>query len=168
MPSFLTKVFGRKKDGGDESPGSRSNNGELLDGKFEDVSPTISPSVSQFPELQTNGSPRGRGTERTHSDSRLRTFFRSRSRPASPTRQHSKLDELPNLPLNLFTQDTTAFDDSQVLLTDQAIGERKLTPVEVVGLVKACSQAINNRGAFSECLKYVSSCFLQGSKLSEL
>ncbi|KAF6746226.1 hypothetical protein DFP72DRAFT_923456 [Ephemerocybe angulata] len=141
MPSFLNKVFGRKKDGsggGLVSPGS----GDLLDGKFEDVSPSESPSATEFPELKANGSHRGRGAERTPTDSKLRTFFRSRSRPASPVRPNRKIDELPALPLSLFTD----ISQNEALLTEKALGERRLTPVEAVGLVRACSRAINDRG----------------------
>ncbi|KAF5326574.1 hypothetical protein D9611_000532 [Ephemerocybe angulata] len=141
MPSFLNKVFGRKKDGsggGLVSPGS----GDLLDGKFEDVSPSESPSATEFPELKANGSHRGRGAERTPTDSKLRTFFRSRSRPASPVRPNRKIDELPALPLSLFTD----ISQNEALLTEKALGERTLTPVEAVGLVRACSRAINDHG----------------------
>ncbi|KAF6756240.1 hypothetical protein DFP72DRAFT_295790 [Ephemerocybe angulata] len=142
MPSFLNKVFGRKKDGsgggGLVSPGS----GDLLDGKFEDVSPSESPSATEFPELKANGSHRGRGAERTTPDSKLRTFFRSRSRPASPIRPNRKIDELPALPLSLFTD----ISQNEALLTEKALGERRLTPVEAVGLVRACSRAINDHG----------------------
>lgn len=149
MPSFLTKVFGRKKEGA-SSPGSKSATGELLDGKFEDVSPTVSPAAANFPELQTNGSPRGRGTDRTISESKLRTFFRSksRSRAASPVHQQRKLEELPQLPLSLLANLNQ--DEAEVLLSDSVIGERKLTPVEAVGLVKVCSEAITNHGTFGD------------------
>lgn len=150
MPSFLTKVFGRKNlKEGERSPGARSATGELLDGKFEDVSPTISPAAAHFPELQTNGSPRGRGADRTISESKLRTFFRSksRSRATSPVGQQRKLEELPQLPLSLLANLNQ--DEAEVLLSDSVIGERRLTPVEAVGLVKVCSQAINNHGTWT-------------------
>ena len=143
MPSFFNKVLRRKKD---------EDHVSLLDGKFEEISPTPSPSATEFPELKTNGNPRGRGTERT--DSRLRTFFRSRSRAASPTSptrsKPRKIEELPPLPLNLFTE--IAQDDSQYLLTEQQLGERKLTANEAVELVKVCSQAIKDQGALLSLL----------------
>ena len=152
MPSFLNKVFGRKKDG-ETSPGWRSAGGDLLDGKFEDVSPTISPAATHFPDLQENGSSRGRGSDRTITESKLRTFFRSksRSRAASPIRTHRKLDDLPHLPLSLLANLNQ--DEVEVLLSDKVIGERRLTPVEAAGLVKVCSKAINNHGAFYELPK---------------
>ncbi|TEB20968.1 hypothetical protein FA13DRAFT_1800496 [Coprinellus micaceus] len=145
MSSFLNKVFGRKKEG-ETSPGWRSASGDLLDGKFEDVSPTVSPAATHFPDLQENGSHRGRGNDRTFTESKLRTFFRSksRSRAASPIRSHRKLEELPHLPLSLLAHLNQ--DEVEVLLSDKVIGERRLTPVEAVGLVKVCAQAINDHG----------------------
>ena len=57
MPSFLTKVFGRKKDDKlASSPPShaskRHSNASLLEGKYEAVSPSVSPSAARFSEAQ--------------------------------------------------------------------------------------------------------------------
>ncbi|OBZ74292.1 hypothetical protein A0H81_05232 [Grifola frondosa] len=48
MPAFLSKVFTRKKE--KESANKRSSISSLLEGKFEAVSPTISPSATNFAE----------------------------------------------------------------------------------------------------------------------
>ena len=50
MPSILSKVFGRKKDHGESRSHARQSRTSLLDGKFERVSPTVSPSVENFPD----------------------------------------------------------------------------------------------------------------------
>lgn len=49
MPSFLSRVFGRKKDDTKEVGNRRpSSDASLLEGKFEAVPPTISPIASRF------------------------------------------------------------------------------------------------------------------------
>ncbi|KAH6907269.1 hypothetical protein BKA70DRAFT_371668 [Coprinopsis sp. MPI-PUGE-AT-0042] len=77
MPSFLSKVLRRKRDAekdGNSSPSSTG--GELLGGRFEDVSPTVSPSIGRFPELKGNTDFRGRNQEKTtQKDHAARTLF---------------------------------------------------------------------------------------------
>lgn len=157
MPSFLSKVFGRKKDDKDSSPRSPGQV-DLLGGKFEAVSPTVSPSALDFPDYpgKTNGhGPFG--------------LFKVKSRPSSPETKHKKLDDLPHLSLNL----TVAKEDSSSrvfgaeslgLLTDAVIGERRLSPVEALALVKACSQAITLHGMILSFLGCHASHFIQVSK----
>ncbi len=80
MPSFFSKVFGRKKqdekDDRDSSP---------LGGPYENISPSVSPSAANFPELVTNGGSREKDS----------TFhlFKSRSRVAA-TESYQKPDAL--------------------------------------------------------------------------
>ncbi|EFI26947.1 hypothetical protein CC1G_15348 [Coprinopsis cinerea okayama7 len=151
MSSFFSKVLRRKRD---DREGSSPSEGELLGGKFEDVSPNVSPSAVNFPELMTNGPIRGRERARsTDKDRTLRTLFRSRSRAASPTRSPRRREETPPLPqlsLNFFNDPTyepvSPLDDSQLLLSESTIGARRLTPVEALDLIRACSEAIAFRG----------------------
>ena len=81
MPSFLNKVFGRKKD--DKSPSSptssshkdatkRHSNASLLEGKYEAVSPSVSPSAAKFANSTQQQS--------KEKDSGPLAMFRTRSR----------------------------------------------------------------------------------------
>lgn len=131
MPSFLSKVFGRKKlDDQDLSP-ARVSAPSLLEGKFEAVSPTVSESGEKQPE---------KGKEKN----------------TPPTRYQSP----PHLTLNLSDPKTDheaghqslgiVFDadpDAQVVLSAETIGEQRLTPLDTLLLVKACTQVIVARGA---------------------
>ncbi len=146
MPSFFSKVFGRKKqdekDDRDSSP---------LGGPYENISPSVSPSAANFPELVTNGGSREKDS----------TFhlFKSRSRVAA-TESYQKPDAAPhialNLPSSLSQQEgspTRALDvvfeadlDARVLLTDTAIGERRLSPTETLVLLRICARSISARG----------------------
>ncbi|KAJ3516879.1 hypothetical protein NLJ89_g858 [Agrocybe chaxingu] len=148
MHSFLSKVFGRKKDDRDASPPTLAP-GELLDGKFEAVSPNVSPSAANFLELdqKTNGKDKERGR-----DAGLPLFKANKSRPSSPEVNTRKLDTLPHLSLNfadLKAQSAYFFDtdpDAHILLTDAVIGQRRLNPMEALVLIRACSRAIVARG----------------------
>ncbi|CAA7263951.1 unnamed protein product [Cyclocybe aegerita] len=148
MHSFLSKVFGRKKDDRDASPPMLAP-GELLDGKFEAVSPNVSPSATHFLELdqKANGKDKERGR-----DAALPLFKANKSRPSSPEVNTRKLDTLPHLSLNfadLKAQSAYFFDtdpDAHILLTDAVIGQRRLNPMEALVLIRACSQAIVARG----------------------
>ena len=163
MPSFLSKVFGRKKDDKDSSPRSPGQV-DLLGGKFEAVSPTVSPSALDFPDypVKTNG----HGREKADSPFGL---FRVKSRPSSPETKHKKLDDLPHLSLNL----TVAKEDSSSrvfraeslgLLTDAGMGEKRLSPAEALVLVKACSHAITLHGTSLSFLVCYASHSIQVSK----
>ncbi|RDB18230.1 hypothetical protein Hypma_000622 [Hypsizygus marmoreus] len=145
MPSFLSKVFGRKHHDKDSprSPG-RASDSSLLEGKFE----AVSPSATKFPEV-TNGKSEAKGKEKD-------ALFRAKSRPASPGATEKRSD-YPHLSLNLpLPKDDSssralgvvfeADPDAQILLSDSAIGDRRLNPLETLSLVRACSEAITTRG----------------------
>ncbi|KAF9447390.1 hypothetical protein P691DRAFT_124792 [Macrolepiota fuliginosa MF-IS2] len=151
MPSFLSKVFGRKKDekGSSQSLG-RGYDGSLLGGKFEAVSPAVSPSATEFPD----NVPRGNGKEKEKETFGL-FKVKSRSRPSSPELPHRK-DDLPQLSLVLPVPQDDAraralgvvfeADPEAQILTDVAIGDKRLSPSEALILVRTCSEAIITRG----------------------
>ncbi|KAF8624303.1 hypothetical protein AX15_005934 [Amanita polypyramis BW_CC] len=146
MPSFLSKVFGRKrqdeKDDRDSAP---------LGGPFESISPTVSPSAANFPDSVTNG-----GNKDKEAGFPL---FKSKSRAAAAG-SHQKPDVAPHLALNLPSSrsqqedsPTRALDvvfeadfDGRVLLADATIGEQRLSPTETLVLLRACGRSIAARG----------------------
>ncbi|KAH9986184.1 hypothetical protein BJV74DRAFT_979410, partial [Russula compacta] len=154
MPSFLSRLLGRKKVL--ESEQSADNAGyptPLLEGKFEAVSPTVSPSAALFLDP---GAAQIRGNDKPKDKESPFHLFRPRSRPSSdlPTAEKAAPD-IPHLSLNLpvtkvrgraldvvFESDPDAF----ALLNEATIGERRLTPHEALSLVRACSQIIVERG----------------------
>ncbi|KAF5353537.1 hypothetical protein D9756_007832 [Leucocoprinus leucothites] len=150
MPSFLSKVFGRKKDGKGSPPSrGRGSDGSLLEGKFEAISPVDSPSAAEFP----NNAPKANGKERDG------TFglFKVKSRPSrSSSPEPNKKENLPQLSLVLPVPKEDAqtralgvvfeTDSDAQILTDDAIGKRTLTPLEALILIRTCSQAIVARG----------------------
>jgi hypothetical protein len=154
MYAFLSKVFGRKKDDRDV-PSSSSQPilepGELLGGRFEAVSPNVSP-PTQFSDLNPDINEASKDKEKGK-DAGF-SFFKGKWRPASPDVKPSrKLDILPHLSLNF--QETKAvsakpdlgllFTTDQIL-SDAVIGQRRLNPLEALILVQACSRAIIARG----------------------
>ncbi|KDR78009.1 hypothetical protein GALMADRAFT_138167 [Galerina marginata CBS 339.88] len=150
MHAFLSKVFGRKRDEKETSPTSPAP-AELLDGKFEAVSPSVSPSAAKFLELDHKTNGHG-GKEK---DNGGLSLLRTKSRPSSPEAKHKKLDTLPHLSLNFSApkedSSSNAVDsyldpESEILLTDAIIGQRRLNPMEALVLIRACSQAIISRG----------------------
>lgn len=155
MPSFLSKVFARKKDEKDVSPTSnkRASNASLLEGKYEAVSPSVSPSATKF--LDPPQQPSGKESSNPLS------LFRSRSRNPveQPGQSNANTTSIPTLTLNLPVPKEEksralgvvfeADPDSNIALSDAVIGERKLNPLETLLLVKACSGAIINRGGKS-------------------
>ncbi|PSR71622.1 hypothetical protein PHLCEN_2v12475 [Hermanssonia centrifuga] len=152
MPSFLSKVFARKKDEKDVSSTSnkRASNASLLEGKYEAVSPSVSPSATKF--LDPPQQPSGKESSNPLS------LFRSRSRNPveQPGQSNANTTSIPTLTLNLPVPKEEksralgvvfeADPDSNIALSDAVIGERKLNPLETLLLVKACSGAIINRG----------------------
>lgn len=148
MPSFFSKVFGRKKlddkDDRDSAP---------LGGPYENISPSVSPSATNFPDYVTNG-----GAKEKEYGFHL---FRSKSR-AVATESHQKPDVAPHLALNLPSSRSQREDspsraldvvfeadfDTRVLLTDAAIGERRLSPTETLVLLRICARSIASRGKF--------------------
>ena len=151
MPSFLSKVFGRKKEDVVEAPTSpkgHKSNPSLLEGKFEAVVTPASPTAINFAEAQ------GQSKDKEGGFALFKTKSRPSNLPLSPTKQ---AEELPTLSLNLPGQKEengtralgVVFEgDRHVALDDSAIGAKRLSPVETLALVRACSQAITERGAF--------------------
>ncbi|KAF8885654.1 hypothetical protein BD779DRAFT_1673610 [Infundibulicybe gibba] len=152
MPSFLSKVFGRKKDD-KESPRvqGRASDASLLGGKFEAVSPTISPTINTFPD-----GPMSKGGAKEKEKELPFGLFKAKSR-SSLADPSQKPIEAPHLSLNLpgpkegsnsralgvvFETDP----ESHLSLADSILGERRLNPLETLILVRACSQAIAARG----------------------
>ena len=83
MPSFLSRIFGRKK--ADDKASKRVSNGSLLEGKFEAVSATPSPSATNFVEAaQARERERASQKDKEKEKDAGFTLFRSRSRPTSP------------------------------------------------------------------------------------
>lgn len=149
MPSFLSKVFGRKKEDVEDTPKPlkvHASNPSLLEGKFEAVSPP-SPNVT----TQDLVSPREGSF----------ALFRTKSRHVgSPLSPDKRVDELPTLSLNLPGQRDdngsrplgVVFEgDRDVMLDDSVIGSKRLNPTETVALVRACSQVITERGVSLHC-----------------
>jgi hypothetical protein len=152
MPSFLSKVFGRKK--GDEKDSAtprstkHSSDPSLLEGKFEAIPSTISPSTPKFPE-DPHASEKGKGKEGDKGGPFGLLRSKSRPQPSSPT------IDAPHLTLRLpGTIDkngdslATSFNP-RVDETDGSILTRRLTPAETLLLIEACSKAITERGG--EC-----------------
>ncbi|TFK66863.1 hypothetical protein BDN72DRAFT_899486 [Pluteus cervinus] len=152
MPSFLSKVFGRKKDEKESSTSQgRASDASLLEGKFEHVSPTVSPTIANFPEAAT-----GKGV--AHGKDKDGNFGLFKSKPRTSSADPSlKPSDLPQLSLSLPT--SKGGSSSRTLdvlfegdpsapgqLADPAIGGRRLKPLETLLLVQACSQAITARG----------------------
>ncbi|TFY79394.1 hypothetical protein EWM64_g4618, partial [Hericium alpestre] len=160
MHAILSKVFGRKKaedkDGRKDKDARKakrsSTSGSLLEGKFEAVPPITSPSAAHFPENQPQTSPKGKDTSTGF------VLFRPKSRPASPPLPavQKRSADVPHLSLNLPVPKEQrsralgvvfeADPDALALLDESVIGERRLSPLETLVLVRACSQVIVERG----------------------
>ena len=173
MPSFLSKVFGRRKDelaNGHTSapakaqPKHKASNPSLLEGKFEQVVTPETPIQTNFANALPTAtpvvsSPLSKVTSREGVGFGL---FRSRSRPASPLTTHKPLDELPSLTLALPTQqgDTDRdglgvdFEGESRLpvLEESVIGAMRLNVEECKQLVDACTKVILERGSLSQYL----------------
>lgn len=160
MPSFLSKVFGRKKDDKEPPlPQGRASDPSLLEGKFE----SVSPSATKFPEVPNGkGNGHGNGKEKEKDGFAL---FKVKSRPASPDVLQKRID-VPQLSLNLPgpKEDPSSralgvvFEgdpDAQILLGDSVLGSRRLNPLETLILVRACSQAIAARGTSFKLITYL-------------
>ncbi|KAK0445027.1 uncharacterized protein EV420DRAFT_981829 [Desarmillaria tabescens] len=145
MPSFLSKVFGRKKDDKEPSAGRRTSTASLLEGKFEAVSPTVSLPADKLPEAKDKEKGKEIG------------FGLLRTKSATPALSTYAPSEVPHLSLNLPGPKNGASNrslgvvfeadpNSQILLSQSDIGGRRLNPLETLILVRACSQAIIARG----------------------
>lgn len=150
MPSFLSKVFGRKKDEKEPSNSKRHSTGSLLEGKFEAVSPTVSPTAFNFIEsAQQLQPPREKDIGFN--------LFRPKSKTSPKPQDANKTSSpAPLLTLNLPVpkEDKSralgvvfeADPNGRSTLSNSQIGERRLTPLETLLLVKACATAIIERG----------------------
>ncbi|OJT04901.1 Zonadhesin [Trametes pubescens] len=154
MASFLSKVFPRKKE---KDANKRASVSSLLEGKFEAVSPTVSPSAAKFEEDAQKTKERGRSKEKEKEKDAGFSLFRTKSRPLSPAPDTPKtVLETPRLTLNLPVPKEersralgVVFEgdpDDRAALPDNVIGERRLNPLEALLLVKACSSAIIANG----------------------
>lgn len=151
MPSFLSKVFGRKRSEEKESSTSHSikriSNPSLLEGKFEAVPSTISPSPStpRFPE---GVHPSEKSKDREGDKGGPFALLRSRPKP----QPSSLTTNTPHLTLRLpGTIDKNggslvASFNPQADETGGSISTRRLTPAETLLLIEACSKAITERG----------------------
>lgn len=158
MPSILSRLLGRKKSQESESPADKPvHSSPLLEGKFEVVSPTVSPTAEFFTDP---GAARIRGIDRPKDKELPFHLFRARSRPSSDLSTVEKVEKVapnvPHLSLNLpvMKERGRALDvvfesgpDALALLNEATIRERRLTPHEALSLVRACSQVILERGA---------------------
>jgi len=151
MQSFFSKVFGRKKDDKVVSP-PPSATSQLLGGKFEAISPNVSPQPP-FAELHDPSKVNGNDKAKDPAFG----VFRTKSRSSPSESRPKKTDTLPHLSLDFFDPNGasssgasgTLFDsdhDIQLLLSDAVIGQRRLNPFEALVLVQACSQLITERG----------------------
>lgn len=162
MPSFLNKVFGRKKDDKPSSPTAhahkRHSNASLLEGKYEAVSPNVSPSATKFTETAQQAK------DKDGTSSNPLSLFRSRSRNLTDPTRSSSTPSLPtpqltlNLPVPKEEKSRAlgvvfeADPDNISTLPDAVIGERRLNPLESLLLVKACSEFITQHGGESSCI----------------
>ncbi|KAI9435839.1 hypothetical protein H4582DRAFT_1796100, partial [Lactarius indigo] len=154
MPSFLSKLLGRKKlQEPEPSTDKRGSPTSLLEGKFEAVSPTVSPSAALFTD---SGAAQIRGNDKTKDKESPFNLLRYKSRPSSDSSTtENPVTDVPHLSLTLpVTKDRgraldVVFESGHevfALLDEAAIGERRLSPHETLSLVRACSQVIVERG----------------------
>jgi Domain of unknown function (DUF1708) len=156
MPSIISRLLGRKKVQELElSPNKPGYPTSLLEGKFEAVSPNVSPSAALFTDP---GAAQIRGIDKPKDKESPLYLFRARSRPSSdlPTVEKTGPD-LPHLTLNLpVTKDRgralnvvfESISEPYTLLHDTAIGDSFLTPHQALSLIRPCSQVIIERGTF--------------------
>jgi hypothetical protein len=171
MPSFLSKVFGRKtlEDRDYPPTEARNSSGTLLDGRFEVVSPPVSPTAQLF-----TGGEQGFRNHSKEKETRF-TLFRLKSRTSEADLVSPKSAGVPHLTLDLpgsrENPSPILHPDSQHALPEAVIGERRLSPSEALTLVRACSQWMTERGVWTSSAKPFFSLqiffFLQASKLSE-
>ena len=152
MPSFLSKVFGRKKD---DNPSARLpsdvSDPSLLGGHFD----AVTPSALEFPHVEN-----GKGEENEKGKQKEGggpfALFKPKSRPASPDPPQRRA---PHLSLHFSNLKDEAIaralalgvmlerdEELEIILSDEVIGGRRLNPVDALKLVRTCSQAIIDRG----------------------
>jgi len=150
MPSFLSKVLGRKKEDKDSANTSSSPTSDpsLLGGKFERISPTVSPSAGKFSNVQATRSSDARKDKEKMKDGPF-SLLRMKSKDTS-SKQQDPESEAPQLSLFLEPEaDQTlanALEAELRTMTDADIARSRLTPKQALTLVQACSKAITDRG----------------------
>lgn len=150
MPSFLNKVFGYKKHDDKEAarPTREASDSSLLDGKYEAI--VVSPTGSTFTEAQQSKDP-----DREVGFS----LFKPKTRGVSQKSAQRHSEDVPHLTLQLpgpkQNSDSRSLGvvfeadpDSQIVLDDAVIAAKRLNPLEALILVRACAQAITERGMF--------------------
>lgn len=158
MPSFLSKVFGRKKseDRDSATPRSarRSSDPSLLEGKFEAIPSNLSPSSPKSLE-DVHASEKGKDKE--GDKGRQFGLLKSKSKPQQPS---SPTTDAPHLTLRL-PGTTEKNGDSFVASfnpqadeSDNSILTRRLTPEETLSLIEACSKAITERGGMCQIIAF--------------
>ncbi|KAH9916415.1 uncharacterized protein BXZ73DRAFT_53828 [Epithele typhae] len=154
MASFLSKVFPRKKD---KDTSKRNSSPSLLEGKFEAVAHPSSPSAAKFADIAQQPGEHGRVKEKEKEKDGGFTLFKPKSRPRSPPPSSPKtVSNAPHLTLNLPVPKEPrsralgvvfeADPNDVSTLPDNIIGERRLSPLETLLLVRACSTALINHG----------------------
>ncbi|KAJ7042597.1 hypothetical protein C8F04DRAFT_83565 [Mycena alexandri] len=159
MPSFLSKVFGRKKEdtNKDARPPQRPpSDASLLDGKFEAITGTPTPTTPRF-DLPD---PAANDKEKDKDGFGLFKSKSNRTSPAVTPGDHSvaqaqnKRDYHLSLNLPGPKEEASralgvvfeADPDGQILLPESVIAERRLSPLEAFLLVQTCAQTINAHG----------------------
>ena len=177
MPAFFSKVFARGKEkekdgkGGNKdglkepsSPSakqvkrfSRASATSLLEGRFEAVSPSVSPTAEKYGELnQSPGKKDGKEKEK-EKERGAGGLFRPKSRTMSGSDASlRKTEEAPQLKLDLSLpspkldtkkRNLSIVYEGDAVLDDEVIGEKRLSPVEALKLMRACSNVLTSRGA---------------------
>lgn len=147
MPKFLNKVLRRKtsEDKDVKQHFQDSNDNGLLDGKYEAVSTlTLPNNTTSLSKVQAG------------KDYPSFSLFRPKSRVGSPQKRAETLPQLslhlPTLKGNTEPLELGVFEvdpESQRILDDSVIGAKVLNPLEALILVRACAQAITERGRLS-------------------
>ncbi|KAL5478858.1 hypothetical protein ACEPAI_2135 [Sanghuangporus weigelae] len=166
MPPFFSKVFARGKEKEKEkgkdglkepsSPSakqakrfSRTSATSLLEGKFEAVSPSISPTAEKYGEVDQTTPKKDKEKERSAG------LFRPKSRTMSGSDASRKQEEVPQLKLDLNLpnpkldskkRNLSIVYEGDAVLNDDVIGEKRLSPAEALKLMRACSSVLTSRG----------------------
>ncbi|KAK7045993.1 hypothetical protein VNI00_006988 [Paramarasmius palmivorus] len=166
MPSFLSKVFGnprKKQDKDQPNASNRHSDPSLLEGKFERVSPNVSPTADNFAnvplgngkEKEKDGKKKEKGGKVKDGFGLLRTKSSVPASPADSSPTTSKNQDyflslnLPSAPKDDSNRALGVVfegDDAPTTLGDAALGRRRLNPTETLALVRSCSQEIMAHG----------------------
>jgi len=156
MANFFNKVFNKKKaeDRGQSSSSSKRNlEAPLLEGRYEAISPTVSPSAEKF--LGRDQTPKAKEDKDNKEKEKGNTGLLKGLR-GSAIQQLKRAERAPHLSLHLAPSRTddnkrrtldAIFGEKYTILDDATLGERRLLPREALPLVKACAQAIITHGA---------------------